>query len=1190
VHLARATVHFNAVTEKFSPHDTVFPITSSKELKDSTLSAACSLHTASGSTSSSTSSLRKRRLMEIAEDENEDKRQSILAEEHSAALKEPSAVGSQTRQAPSNSTSPPQLESATTLQSMAQDGSSLSPSGASENRPRSPTKSLDGRRTSSQSSRPDLYSYSSFGSNGRPKVKLGPRPSLDFSGRPQTSQSFGNYRPVSTLPPGLKLVSKPSKKSKDATQAQLPNPPPTMTLSPPPLSGSDSSPIQTTILVRPHTSGGRPTTSSGTSIKPPMSPSSSAPKSPTMTPEKLRLMKAMQLRKKQMASQAEPSLLPPRDEPQIPPIPRIRLSQGRPGELEDKLASLDDIARADSAIAIETPSMEKIAALDITRANSTPGSPTEPSEEAESTPASSVSDSTDETIQDLRNQRNKLPENAEPVKIPAGHDNESSETKSRILGDSMTEEAKQLLTSPIRMRRIGEYDEEKGIHKSNQDNREVETETQDPLSRSHEGVDRPLANAAATATEPAEEIMKSEEADLASGSMSNGSGLPSTESNSVRDKSAFAKSVSGEQVEASDIKESIEATQTESPPRQLKIPRSKFSVQPIEPTEVTNSNEKPSIAKETPSNRPKSPVGSTFSNESKRSITDDEQGAGAIRQARKKRRGLVEPIRTDISADRSGHNSETDLLSDDDLMDELQSATVQEAKPISVSKSPISPVSSRDTMKTPNEGNRFSRAFSNPLRKDSFKAKMLSPHTPNPESSRSVSASASFLNRANQQTTLPVVKKVNLGSGISQRIKALEKLSSSAASPSPPLGTTGPSPGASPAFFSVGQPRSRASSKSPSIVERSESLTRKNTSPTVSRESSPETLKFRDRSGSIQSRREAFNSPLTQPVRSRPESISVTARIIRDPSQPFPLKPEAGKDPLDFTPLDLQQSPLVIDHQKAIVAPPSPRKETIRERRTSKEVKKERRSSISIVKDLINDRRSSFAERRKSISVEPPGPSPARSSRPPSTHTNSPNTTRPRSVSSRRSSTSGNLPSSLSLLGLNPVSPTTPDDTSDKKSNRASRMLRLISSPFSVSRKSLAHGISPTVREELEPPAASSQFPQFHPIEVGDVNVQFPDNLLWKRRSMSIDSQGFLVLLQAQSNKGTEKSMAIKRYHLSDFRTPFIPEMEAQELPNSVVLDFIEGGGLQVAVEDRGGQMRLLEGILPSAQSQLNPY
>lgn len=100
-------------------------------------------------------------------------------------------------------------------------------------------------------------------------------------------------------------------------------------------------------------------------------------------------------------------------------------------------------------------------------------------------------------------------------------------------------------------------------------------------------------------------------------------------------------------------------------------------------------------------------------------------------------------------------------------------------------------------------------------------------------------------------------------------------------------------------------------------------------------------------------------------------------------------------------------------------------------------------------------------------------------------------------------------------------------------------------------------------------------------IEIGDVNVQFPDTLLWKRRSISVDSQGFLVVTQAQSNRGMEKSTGVKRYHLSEFRTPFVPEMEAQELPNSVVLDFVEGGGLQVACEDRSGQMRILHGNLP---------
>lgn len=1104
--------------------------------------------------------------MEIAEDENEDKRQSILVEERSGTVKEHSIAGSQNQQANSDFTSPPPpLEPSTSFRSMASDSLSLIPPRATENRPRSPTKSLDGRRTSSQSSRPDSYSYNSLGSNGRPKVKLGPRPSLDISGRPQTSQSFASYRPISTLPPGLKLVSKSSKKSNETTQGHPSNLPPTMTLSPPPLIGSDSSTIQTTILVRPHTSGGRPTTNSATSIKPPMSPASSAQKSPTMTPEKLRLMKAMQLRKKQMASisNAEAKSSPVQDETEKPPVPEIRLSQGTPEELEDKLSSLDDMARADSAIAIEAPSIEKGAGSDITRTNSTPDSPTEPSEEAESTQASSVSDSTDETIQGVHKGELEL------VEKPSVHESRGNGTGSGDLQNLVADECS-LPANTVHsgLKQIGANGSEK-------DKPEVEIISQ-KLRNDESHVSSNRATAAGAESEV--DISLVEEKDPVLISISNDNEI-------VVNAFSTDRELSEEPEDNSNVKQSIEATATESQPRQLKIPRSKFSVQPVDPIEVSKTAGKVDLAGQGNSfNTPKSPVGSTFSNDTKRSITEDEQDADVTRQSRKKRRGLVEPIRTDISADRSGPNSENDLLSDDDLMDELQSATVQEAKPISVSKSPISPVSSREGLKNLSESSRFSRTFSNPLRKDSMKAKMLSPHNANADSSRSVSASAAFLNRANQQTTLPVVKKVNLGSGISQRIKALEKLSSSASSPTPPPGTTGPTPGSSPAFFAVGRSRSRAGSKSHSIVERSESLTRKNTSPTLSPESSPEPLKLRERSGSIQSRREAFNSPLTtQPVRSRPESISVTARIIRDPSQPFPLKPEVRKDPLDYAPLDLQQSPLVIDHQKAIVAPSSSRKETIHERRLSNppnEVKKERRSSISIVKDLISDRRSSFAERRKSISIEPPAPSPARSSRPPSTHTNSPNPTRPRSVSSRRSSTSRDLPTSLSSPGFiqSSASSTTADDASDKKSNRASRMLRLISGPFSGSRKSLAHGISPTVREESETPVESSQLPQFHPVKIGDVNVQFPDNLLWKRRSMSIDSQGFLVLSQAHSNKGMEKSMAVKRYHLNNFRTPFIPEMEVQELPNSVVLDFIEGGGLQVAVEDRGGQMRLLEG------------
>ncbi len=70
-------------------------------------------------------------------------------------------------------------------------------------RPPSPAKSLGAR--------PDLYSYSSYAYT-RPKVKLGPRPSLDIGGRPRTSSGTNNYRPVSSIPAGFKLFSKGSRK------------------------------------------------------------------------------------------------------------------------------------------------------------------------------------------------------------------------------------------------------------------------------------------------------------------------------------------------------------------------------------------------------------------------------------------------------------------------------------------------------------------------------------------------------------------------------------------------------------------------------------------------------------------------------------------------------------------------------------------------------------------------------------------------------------------------------------------------------------------------------------------------------------------------------------------------------------------------------------------------------------------
>ena len=102
--------------------------------------------------------------------------------------------------------------------------------------------------------------------------------------------------------------------------------------------------------------------------------------------------------------------------------------------------------------------------------------------------------------------------------------------------------------------------------------------------------------------------------------------------------------------------------------------------------------------------------------------------------------------------------------------------------------------------------------------------------------------------------------------------------------------------------------------------------------------------------------------------------------------------------------------------------------------------------------------------------------------------------------------------------------------------------------------------------------------------DLGDVNVQFPDSLLWKRRSMVVDSQGLLIITAGGNDKGITR-----RFHLGEFRTPEIPDVDMQELPNSVVLAFLEGGELQIACEDRAGQAQTLS-VLREAHGHWASY
>ncbi|CAL3966470.1 unnamed protein product [Diplocarpon coronariae] len=1161
---ARVTVHFNAVTERFSPHDTVFPITTAEELRDSTLSAACSLHTASGSTSSSTSSLRRRRLVEIAEDAEEEtraKRRSTAPRERPSTANITASISE--AQVTLLSSLQPELptclpESTPFNSKVSEARSYASFVGKPHNteiRPRSPAS--EGRK-SSQSTRPDLYSYSPHNPRGgRPKVVLGPRPSLDVTavgGRPRTSGAASYYRPVSTLPAGLKSFPKSSRKEKD--RSKHPGDPPTVSISPPPIINSSLTPSQG-VYTRPHTSCGRSSSSSGLFAS--NIPSPISPKGPFITPEKARLMKALQLRSKKKANAAESTFSSSPEGLISSTVTSDRLSFGAPKEVEDTLVMLDELAKADdSGIAFDARSTLITDESDATRSDSYPVSIVGPSERAESTRASSISESTDGTIQEPSNPREEPLLDKEAGSSSHEHTNATNNSNNILAPTEVPAEQLEQL-SPTLYSPPQEYAA----------NTQAATPASDPTVTSEELEETLQTPEKATQQNPLEETQAS-----APGPSPKGHTSPQEAHASV----------------------SI-ASETDPEPR--KAPTSTIIVQ--EPAGVENTSETALLVNNKDAPPDKSPVESTFS-------ATEEEGPGIPGTKKLRLKGSVGPIRTDVGkGSRSRANSEANFSSDDDLLDELSSAVMQEAQPISVSKSPVSPILP-SPKKQQGELSRFSRVFSTPIRSENSAASMLElPSGSERPPSRSISAGDAYLKRINQQQSKPIAMKVNLGSGISQRIKALEKLSSLAPDASP-TGTTGPPQAASTSFFSVR--RGSARGKSSSVTERASSLTRK--SPPASPEGSKDTDKAIDRSGSVRNRLDSFTSgivPPSQAARSRPESVSVTARIIRDPSQPFPAPTEAGRDPSEYKPLDLKQSPLVIDHQKAIVQPP---KETMQERRhsddrrsstSSKTTTKEQRSSMNVIKDFISDRRSSFSECRRPIAtIEPSTPSPSvRSpSHPPSVHP-SPAHQGPISTS-RVSSSNRDQGQSLSPPPTAGSSSSTSDEKADKKPNRASRIIRRMSSSLTASRKTITHAISPTVREELEPLQSSStpSLDPLHPcnnpmspadVDIGDVNVQFPDSLLWKRRSMLLDSQGFLIISPALSARDKSSAgVATRRFHLSEFRMPCIPDVEMQELPNSVVLNFIEGGGLQVACEDRAGQARILDSELQRTEYAMSQF
>ncbi|POR37619.1 Uncharacterized protein TPAR_02180 [Tolypocladium paradoxum] len=1192
----RVAVHFNAICERFSPYDTTFEIAAASELKDTKLSAACSLHAASCSTSSSTSSLRRRRLMEIAEEEEEEqratKRQSVQEPDGErptspvvdTSAVEPVTLNSQLAASPEHS----KFSAGST--------SELPTFVGVDDRPTSPAKSIG-----ADSIRPELFSYSSY-PYSKPKVKLGPRPSLDVNGRPQTA---GNFRPVSAIPAGFKLFGKGSKKTGGSRDRHAAASPQEDIAS---LNFASSTIAIPEEALRVQGDAARPVTSSGVPAESGMMPPPPTSKKQIISPEKARLMKAMRLReKKKKMSMQPPATVPSSNDVATPESKKSQTDLEDNAQEGEHLPRPEqdvenDLMKADSSVVVHTlsSSVHCDRTSDATQSDSRPTSPIVASSEAEqSTKASSLSESTDETVRAKDEELLPDQEDVEPVAPSEGSlaNNTQPDGEDVLVADESKLEGTALPTS--------EDTKEPSVAESLPDGAA-------PAAQ--------IVREDAVAPEPDHTVAEEHASDATTASeLSRPPAAPLDTSTNTRNDSHEPREIVALPISKfsanipSSPKSPQEALMGNVDPETTGIP----AAESTKPATATDINEEPSsqqpktlktkvstqdllaAAKAATQQTAASPLPQSVLEESPASASDeptvdernqehdDSETETIPAQADKpRRRGFIEPIRTDLAQhSRQTSRSEANFSDDEELMEELRSATVQEAKPMLVAKTPVSATFPSSPIKGPGLSGapkaHMVRTISNPVRSN-----LAVPMDVSQASARSMSSGAAYLHQVAQQQQQQggnLAKKSNIGSSISQRIRALEKLSAASGEPGAPAARERPSS----TFFAV---KKREPSRSPSVMDRANSLRKTPESPSRSNESSPDAGKRtrRDRSGSVTSRLSVFESPPGanssgrspgNTKRGRPESVSVTAKIIRDPNHSMKFGFDPPKDPSEYSHLELKQSPLLVDHQKAMPEPTQETVEPASERRSGSQERgksgKSRQSSLSIVKDFIMERRKSVTSNQGDVLA---AANPSRSpSRPVSVHQNSAFSPR-LSISSCRSSISKDRESVVSPTGESLV-----DDAKstngDKKLSRAGRFMRRLSTLSGSRGKNSPTGISSTVTEEEIPePAATRPATTGTPTIVsymGDVNVQFPDNLLWKRRNMCLDSQGFLILsaLSAQSGR---QAQGTKRYHLAEFRAPYMPDVEVQELPNSVVLDFIEGTSIQVACEDRAGQLNVL--------------
>ncbi|KOS47355.1 hypothetical protein ACN38_g1698 [Penicillium nordicum] len=1152
--LARSNVQFQSVTDKFTPNDTVLPLSKASDLTESALSSACLLHTASTSITSSSSSLRRRRLMEITEDAEEngakDEAPKPIPPPQSEARHRPRSVKSEATLVPSPIEPPgpvepelspisPEREKASvdlmpppsraSSRATISRGSPIEPQSATmspksikSDRSRSSSRyrtildefprPSEEARLSTQSSRPSLRDLERA-AGYTPKVKLGPRPSVDSSGRPRTSGSSRNVdqRPVASLPTNMRTSSvrkqngdAPRPRSQGSTFATKPTsrvPPVPPLLVPPP-----SIPISRPQLSPGAKSLGALSTSSG------------------LTPEKERLMKALQQRKKNMAKRAEETKKKQvSEEGELKPVKEIAK------DMDDDKENLIQIQYPDSEMLLSEPETIQQDQQELPSAMSPVSLEVAPEPLSESIPEPAFEPVHDPTLEiapapvpDTIVESAPGPVNptSEAVLAPAFepvHDS-SLELSRESVPDAIVESAPEPVEAFAKP--LSE------LTPKPVENSEAVLEPAEPAAE-------PIVESAMTPeleqpSEPleaeSEQIADLPRANADDGSLHMGVGAESP-------VTADCAATPSETVKAETLQTPPEdETRTEHEgsaipglapptfnlgvplqnealgaqrPESGDVPETHLEIPPVadvptdEPSEVVISSEileavPPSSASSiTPpeSTGTETPTAPVFVSIEADEPTPDHPISEKAEPLTldQRRRVHLEPIQVPTLE----FSDDDNLLSDDSFMEELTSATVQEARPVSV--------------KSPNGVDhawRNSRAVSSPF----------SMGSPSGMQALTVGRSISSSHSENgPPTPVLMAKKINVSSGISSRIKALEKFSSREGTPlgaSPAVG----GPSASSSFEnlrkrgSISLPGGNHESTPPSTINSAHVPANFTRAPSLSR----------------------HNRQVSVDVTRPTSSVSVTARIVRDAD----ISPgSSGLEPSESDVVKLQASPLTVEHETA-EAPFPPV------------------SSIEPA-SLPQDRSPSMSSTTSSRQA---------TSRPDS-----------RPSLSSRSRTDDSVQSASSI-------------SEDKKISRTSRLMRRMSSITSNSRRSIVGALSSPVKEEEHVPAltnGSSKAPgstssrTSEPIDIGEVNVQFPETLLWKRRVMRIDEQGYVVLTPG-TNDATTRNMT-KRYHLTEFRTPCLPDEDMQELPNTILLDFLDGNTLQCACESRQGQASALQ-------------